>query len=244
MDRQDAHSDSTSVALTLLDTLRDRAGNYADIPSDTGLTPQHNSLAHIIKLYAERLPMFRAPETAVGLVRAGKVVWLRCPYVSFGRVTRWGNLLLHLRVGCLAAIWKICRLSAAPRPWSRRASQCHRSHRPRRSPVRLVQLEFWNPKSKRKTKERLARQCQTDHPVHQDPAPKRRRYYPHPMHQNRAPKRQKHYPRSVHQRPKNHPVQNRALKRQRYQKDHSVHQDRAPKRQNDRSASPSPNYAT
>ena len=55
--------------LTVLDTRRDRAGNYVDIPSDTGLTPQHNSLAHNIKLYAERLPMFRAPETAVGLVR-------------------------------------------------------------------------------------------------------------------------------------------------------------------------------
>jgi hypothetical protein len=33
---------------------------YVDIPSDSGLTPQHNSLAHNIKLYAERLPMFRA----------------------------------------------------------------------------------------------------------------------------------------------------------------------------------------
>src|SRR6476619_7056003 len=33
---------------------------YLDIPSDSGLTPQHNSLAHNIKLYAERLPMFRA----------------------------------------------------------------------------------------------------------------------------------------------------------------------------------------
>jgi hypothetical protein len=32
----------------------------SDIPSDPGLTHQHNSLAHNIKLYAERLPMFRA----------------------------------------------------------------------------------------------------------------------------------------------------------------------------------------
>ena len=42
---------------------------YVDIPSDLGLTPQHNSLAHNIKLYAERLPMLRLTETAVGLLR-------------------------------------------------------------------------------------------------------------------------------------------------------------------------------
>jgi signal transduction histidine kinase len=44
LDGQDAHSDSTSVALTLLDTPRDRAGDCVDILSDRGLTPRHNSL--------------------------------------------------------------------------------------------------------------------------------------------------------------------------------------------------------
>ena len=53
------------VILDLSITLR-LVPTYVDIPSDPGLTPQHNSLAHNIKLYAERLPMFRAPETAVG----------------------------------------------------------------------------------------------------------------------------------------------------------------------------------
>jgi hypothetical protein len=80
-----------------------------------------------------------------------------------------------------AAIWKISRQSAAPRPRSRRANQCHRSRRPRRSPVRLVQLEFWNPKSKRKT--HLAHQRQIDHPVHQNRAPKRQKDHPAHQHQ-------------------------------------------------------------
>ena len=63
----------------------------------------------------------------------------------------------HIFRGPSQAIWNIGRVSAAPRPRSRRANPCHRSRRPRRSPVRLVQLEFWNPKSKRKT-QRLAHQ--------------------------------------------------------------------------------------
>ena len=36
---------------------------------NAGLTLQHNSLAHNIKLCAAMLPMFKAPETAVGPLR-------------------------------------------------------------------------------------------------------------------------------------------------------------------------------
>ena len=49
-----------SITLRLVPT-------YVDIPSDPGLTPQNNSLAHKIKLYAERLPIFRVPEPSVGI---------------------------------------------------------------------------------------------------------------------------------------------------------------------------------
>ena len=40
-------------------------------------------------------------------------------------------------------------VSSSEIPRSRRAKQCHRSHRQRRSPVRLVQLEPWNRMTKR-----------------------------------------------------------------------------------------------